>query len=204
MEEMPTGEVIVRIDRARLRKLLAMLLGCVAIMGFFAVMIVVPDMTDEPPWFVRTIGGIGFVFFGFGLAANVALLQPGASGLTIDADGIVDRTSYLSAGRVRWADISGVALASIYLQDVIVIGLHDPAQFVKRGNPLQRRLKAMNMKLVGSPVVLNLAQLDGCPEELLEILQRFQERAAMPADAPGLVPHEAAHRISHTDSSLQP
>lgn len=192
MEETPAGEVICRIDRA---KAALMVIGCVAFTAICGAMFIGLGTPTKPFWGVRTIGGIGFVFFGFCLAGSLQLLLSRAPGLFIDRKGIVDKTTYVSAGRVCWTDIRGLRLHSICGQTLVIIDLHHPGQFARRGNLLQRWLKGISMWLVGSPVSLSLASLNVRAEDLMRVLQRYFDRAMLPAEAPGFICHSLSNRI---------
>ena len=193
MEVTPTGDVVVGIKRATMKGVL-LLLGGIPLIGMCILLCVVP------PWYVQVIGGIGVVLFGFLAPANACLFFSRKSGLTIDRDGIIDRTSLLSAGRIRWEDIRGIRCGPSI--STLIVDVHDPQLFVERGNAPLRWLKAINLRMVGSPVVLNLEPLDAPALELAGVLEEFHARAMAPEQSSRRIARKSPDLIAHKPTRL--
>lgn len=96
---------------------------------------------------LRAIGLLSMAFFGWGSVVLLDLaLRPGP-GLVIDDEGIVERTSGLAAGRVRWEEIARVRLAPAGDGDVVVgLDLHHLEAHLDRLPGWRRWLVRSNVK----------------------------------------------------------
>jgi hypothetical protein len=59
----------------------------------------------------------------------------------------------------------------------LAIDVHDHAAFVARGNILQRVLRSLNTRRIGTPVSIGTVDLDIGPDELLAIVRRFFDQS---------------------------
>lgn len=102
---------------------------------------------------LRAIGLLATVFFGLCAVALVDLaLRPGP-GLVIDDEGIVERTSGMAAGRVRWEEMAAVRLVPGGDRDVVVgLDLHHLEAHMDR-LPLWRRWLVRSNVSTGWPHV---------------------------------------------------
>jgi hypothetical protein len=98
-------------------------------------------------------------------------------GLVIDRHGIIDQMSYLGVGKVRWADIRRIRRVSILGAKFVVIHLYDPGRYIKRGNILQRSLKAMTGVAIRYPVTLALPLFADPADEVMAVINRFFDLA---------------------------
>ena len=148
-------------------KLLLLSAGGVAFvaLGFF--MIPSPDME------VRLAGIAGVVFFGLcAIYAVFRLLRPSPA-LIIHSSGILDNASGLSAGFLRWEEISGIYVASIRNQRFLAITVKDVDAFLGRQSGLKAKMMKANIRLAGAPVNIPANTL---PISLEELIQKIREK----------------------------
>ena len=157
---------VIALSTAKLKFLLFASLGFVAAGIWFWLF---PEQVRRwHPDVVQVYALIAVAFFGI-CAVYVALKQrdPGP-GLVIDAEGLIDRSSGVAAGRVPWADIKGLTVHEVRGQPFLAVDVHDPQKYVARANPLMRPVVAMNMKLFGSPIQLSAVTLQIEFDELVD------------------------------------
>jgi hypothetical protein len=96
----------------------------------------------------------------------VKLRDPGP-GLVIDAEGLIDRSSGVAAGRIPWADIKGFKVHQIQSQQFLAVLVRDPERYLARANPLLRAAVRINLSQFGSPIQISAVALDIDFEDLV-------------------------------------
>lgn len=131
------------------------LLVLVATCGFFAGMSFVVAGSGNQT--LTAVGGFGLV--AFGLAATMLLgraLRPGPT-VTLDAEGITDRTTLSPTGLVRWEEVAAVRKREIGrgvgAERVLEIVLVDPERLRHRPRSPTRRLLDRYRALLKQPYV---------------------------------------------------
>jgi hypothetical protein len=169
-----TSTVVIPLSK---RKIVLLLLGSLAFVGISVWLWSIADsliLPDELHAKGAALAGVAF----FGLCGIYAVIKicDGSPGLIIDAQGIVDNSSGVSAGRIPWGEITGLKVSEIAGQRFLTIEVVNPRKYVERGDSFQRMLNAMNMKMVGSPINIssNTLQLDF--NELLSVLTQAWKR----------------------------
>lgn len=170
-------EIVIPLSKA---KVALLLFGALA---FVAVSIWIWSIADTQnrlnPLFVKGVALAGISFFGLcGLYSCIKMFD-NKPGLVIDAQGIVDNSSAVAAGRIPWDDIVGVKVYSIAGQKVLVIEVLDPQKYVERGSAFKRMLNAANTNTIGSPISITSntlqIQFDELVNILTESLARYRE-----------------------------
>lgn len=75
---------------------------------------------DEDTSFVRFIGWVGVVFFGFCTIYLLACCVPGQSYLGLEREGFVIK-SPLRLRRYRWADVASIGVEKVFGFDTVVV-----------------------------------------------------------------------------------
>ncbi|MGH8761317.1 MAG: STM3941 family protein [Burkholderiales bacterium] len=119
-------------------------------------------------------------FFGLCAVYAGAKLFDNSPGLIIDAEGLVDNSSGLSAGRIPWSDIKGVGFTTVEKQRFLTIVVHDPHKYVRRASPLMRPFVTMNMKLFGSPIQISANTLKVNFDDLMKAVTDRHARYGRP------------------------
>lgn len=73
--------------------------------------------------------------------------------LRVDAQGILDRSNMMPAGRITWEEIKSVEAITYMNQRFICLFLHDSDGYLARQSPLKRWLLSINRRLVNGAAV---------------------------------------------------
>jgi hypothetical protein len=98
------------------------------------------------------IGVLGILFFGAASVYLISELVYRRPSLRIDADGITDRATLASAGRIAWGEIGAVRIHSVLGQRFLEILPLDPGAVVARAGPVRRAVLRLN-RGVGFPAI---------------------------------------------------
>lgn len=123
------------------------------------------------PMFIRIVCGIGVPFFAAIAIMSIVQLVDSRPGLVADRQGIDDRTNFASVGRIDWVDIDGLRVTRARWNNGLVVELHEPERFARRGNVVQRLLRFG----APSPVVLGSNALDVPFDTMVQIVRRFHD-----------------------------
>ena len=130
------------------------------------------------PSYVRVVAVACVAFCGLGGVYASRKLFDSAPGLIIDAEGLVDNSSSISAGRIRWSEIKGFKVTTINRQRFLTIEVSDPDEFIRRASGLKRRLAAMNSRYFGSQVQISSNTLAIGFDELVKIITETHAKHA--------------------------
>lgn len=160
-------ETHIPLSKARIKKLLAMAVllvaGSAAILGI-----------DTLPIGLRVaISGAGIAFFGASSVIFARRLFRAHAGLSLTPEGMVDRSSALALGLVRWPDVTAIDLMTMNGVEMIIVRVTNPELYVRRGNFVQRMLNRGNMRMVGSPVFVAPIALATDSQTLRALLERY-------------------------------
>src|SRR5271168_2787791 len=72
--------------------------------------------------------------------------------LVVDADGIIDNSSWISVGRVPWSEIRGLKVLTVGKQDFLTIEIFDPEKYIQRPGYTKLLFRNQNIKRYGSPI----------------------------------------------------
>ena len=151
---------MIRYSKAKVVGLALLTLPFIAL---FAYVIVYPDRPDSryPADLMRPVGVLGVIGLVALLLYYIAKLFDREPGLVVDREGFIDRTTFISVGRVNWADVRGLRTMTRRRSKTLIVEVHDPLRFVDRGNILQRLIRAPDYWLLHlSPVRLRSVMLD--------------------------------------------
>ena len=174
----PSERVAIPFSRMKCLLILAVALLFVVACAYFATHS--EGQHRYSPMFVRIVCGIGVPFFAVIAIMSVVRLVDSRPGLVVDRQGIEDRTSFASVGRVDWADIHGLRVSRARWNSALVVELHEPERFARRGNIVQRLLRFG----APSPVVLGSNALDIPFDTMVQIVRRFHDDGKSPAKPP--------------------
>jgi len=115
--------------------------------------------------------GIGF-FALCGLYCFVKMCDR-SPGLVLDRDGIIDNSTGVAAGRVRWQEITDIRFRMMGRQRFVTIDVVDPRRFVERGGAVRRLMTRLNTTTLGSPINIATDGLAISPDELFRQIEIF-------------------------------
>jgi hypothetical protein len=138
-------------------------------------------------WFARIAGVAGVLFFGACSAFAASRLFSRAPGLVLDHEGIIDRTSFSSVGRIPWSEVVDVrairpptsvgrSLLVIRPPKFLVLDVRNPQMFIDRGGLLHRLLLRSSNSTLGSPVAITPSSVHANADELAAIIRRVIQR----------------------------
>src|SRR5882762_9854345 len=93
--------------------------------------------------------------------------------LVLDRDGIIDNSTGVAAGRVRWEEITDIRFRMMGTQRFVTIDVVDPRRFVERGGAVKRLMKRVNNATLGSPINISIVGLAISPDELFRQIEIF-------------------------------
>ena len=158
-------------------KIVLLLLGAVAFVMIGVRLWTISDsQIGYNPHYVKLAAVSCVVFFSICVVYGFFKLFDSKPGLTIGPDGIDDNSSGVSAGHVPWNEIIGIDVTTISSQRFLVFLVEEPQKYVGRGNFLQRKLNAANLKLYGSPIQISSNSLKIDFRELTELVTQYYDR----------------------------
>ena len=102
------------------------------------------------------VGLVCIILFAACLIYFVRKLFDHSPAVIIDDEGILDNSSYIAGGLIRWDDIHNIELYQLTGQKMIGIQLKDPDSYLESQQGLKRQLIKINQGMVQAPV--NIAQ----------------------------------------------
>ncbi len=148
------------------------LFAALALVGVWLFLSYASTQSFLTPWVVQVMAGVLVFVFGI-LAMND--LQKGLGnpvGLVISPEGIIDHSSNLGTGLIRWKEIRQVRIDTSRSDQHILVEVTKPKDLQKKAsNPLQQNLMNTNVKLYGTPVVIQADHLTMPARTLLSLLE---------------------------------
>jgi hypothetical protein len=117
------------------------------------------------------IGWLNIGFFGLGILLFAWQLFDRRPRITIDANGVFDRT--LGVGIIPWNEITGAYLASIHDNAFICLELSDPEFWLSKLSRAKRLVVRANKALGFAELNLNLSGVNADADEVLQLVLRM-------------------------------
>lgn len=154
-------------------KMKRLILLAVLSAGFVALGILfIAISLSEQELMLLVIGGITVVVFGFCFLYYVIVLIKREPALIISKEGIIDHSSFIGAGLVRWDDMEKIDFINFSGQIYLGIFTSDRDLIINRMEGIKRIFCRLNKGLLESQVNIPVKILD-CPmEELVEDINR--------------------------------
>lgn len=126
----------------------------------------------------RYVVGIVLLYFMQPLAFHInRLLSARTEALVIDQAGLTDYTPLLGVGFISWSEVQDVELMKRGVTSFLNVKVHNASGLLGRVSFL-KRLNAWFSSLLGfSPILINLAQTYGDPQQIMEKVR--EARAAL-------------------------
>jgi hypothetical protein len=136
--------------------------------------------SSVPALLLRGLSAAGILFCAIsGVFAARRLFDP-TPGLVLDAEGLIDHSSVIGAGRVRWDEITEIRVTKSGPQRFLTVVVDDPRKFIDRGGSLRRKVYEANHRKAGSPVNVTTRTLRIPFEELVAKTSEFYRRYGRP------------------------
>jgi hypothetical protein len=118
------------------------------------------------------IGGIAFLFFGLCMIYWVKSMIKVKPALIINGDGIIDQSTYIAPGLIKWEEIEDIDFVQFGGQTYLGIFTKDPDLIINRTNSFKSMLNKMNRGLLPSQVNIPVKILNCSAEELVEAVSK--------------------------------
>jgi hypothetical protein len=143
------------------RKILLLALGAAAFVAVGVWLYLIADhLPHRSPLFVKLMAGVCVIFFGLCGVYGARKLFDAAPGLVIDAQGILDNSSAVSAGLIPWSEVTGIKVTTLNAQRFLTIEVRDPENYIQRASGLKRLFVALNAKHFGGPIQITSNTLE--------------------------------------------
>ncbi|WP_042148720.1 STM3941 family protein [Paucisalibacillus sp. EB02] len=123
-------------------------------------------------------GALGFTFFGLCMVYYVISMFKRKPALIVNQEGIIDQSTYIGAGLVKWDEIADVDFVSFSGQTYLGIYTLDPELIVERSSSFKKMLNRMNKGLLDTQVNIPVKILDCSMDELVETIRKFWKQAS--------------------------
>jgi hypothetical protein len=141
-----------------------------------------PPQIDNPFFGNSTIiflsGLASIIFFGLIAITITKKISDNKAGFVINDEGIIDNSSGVSAGLVKWIDIQEIKQINVMNQRFLMFIVKNPQGYIDREtNIIKRKAMQMNFNSYGSPISISANALDTDFDRLHELLKsKFVEK----------------------------
>jgi hypothetical protein len=153
-----------------------MFLGAAAFVALGLSMYLNADQSRRPPLFVKAVAVVCVGVFGLVAVGTGAKLFDMSPGLIIDAEGIVDNSIGIAAGRIPWSDIKRIRTSTSEKRGFLTIEVHDPQKYIRRARWVKRVAVTQNMRFFGSPIHISVETLRIDFDDLRKAVKEFQAK----------------------------
>lgn len=135
------------------------------------------SFNDGFEFLLALLGVISILFFGLGFVFFLKNLLIRKPALILSDDGLMDQSSYIAPGFLKWEEIMEVQFYQYGGQPFLGIITSDSELIIQRSSGLKRLLNRMNKGLVKAQVSIPVNNLD-CDDETLinEITIRWEAK----------------------------
>lgn len=156
-----------------------LVISIVGVAGFAYLLFGRADSTALAP-LLRVLSTAGIVFCILSAVFAARRLFDPTPGLVLDAEGLIDNSNVLGAGRVRWDEITEIRVTKSGPQRFLTVLVDDPRKFIDRGRSMRRKIYEANYRKAGSPVNVTGRTLAIPFEELVARTSEFYRRYGRP------------------------
>lgn len=165
------NEVIIPLSKTKLVKYF---IGSLLFVFAGFLFITNPDwfIKAEDPSVIKWIGYASVIFFGACAIFISQKLFDKKPGLIIDAEGITDNSSGVSAGKILWKDVKEISMQEVMSQKFIMLKMKNPEFYLQREkNPIKKRMMELNYKLYQTPINISANGLKIGFDDLYELIK---------------------------------
>lgn len=130
------------------------------------------SIVENGPIWLGIIGVVTILFFGMCMIYYVKEIINRQPVLKVSKVGIMDRSSLIGAGEVKWEDIADIDFINYGGQVFLGVYTHDPELIINRSNGIKSMLNNLNKNLIDAQVNIPVKNLDCATEELVEVINK--------------------------------
>lgn len=131
---------------------------------------------DETLW-LGVVGVVTIIFFGLCMIYYVKEVINRKPVLTVSGEGIIDRSSFIGAGLIKWEEIADIDFINFGGQVFLGIYTHDSKLIINRTTGIKSMLNNVNKGLVDAQVNIPAKNLDCNMEELVKVINNHWAKA---------------------------
>ncbi len=121
--------------------------------------------------FIQFFGILSVLFFGFIL---ITLIQKKIFdkniGIEINTEGIIDNSSFVSIGLIKWEDIVSIEKSNVMLTNFLLIKVKNPERYIKKAKGIKSKLLRGNYNSYGTPISISSNFIDCSFSHLEDVL----------------------------------
>lgn len=121
-------------------------------------------------FFIRIVGIIGVLFFGFGSIKFIYSFFTKKYYIIISDEGIFDNSNPSSVGLIKWDDIISIQRIKIISVKFLMIKVKNPQKYINAKHKLYRKAQMNDFKLVGTPILISTNTLNYSFDKFEEII----------------------------------
>lgn len=125
----------------------------------------------------KFVAVLGLFFFGFAAFYSLSKFFDRNPALTIDPEGIIDRSSLTAVGRILWSEVASVSSIESYLQNLIIVKVSNTDEMISRQSGLKKMFMKINNKWFGSQVIISSVILKSTPKQLFALIESSFEQS---------------------------
>lgn len=172
-------EKVIALSKIKITVLTVLAFGFVAL-GVFLLSLDANELTSSRRFsnttLVHAIGIVTIVFFGLCALLLLRKLFETSPGLILNAEGLIDNSSSISAGLIPWSEITGIGEYKIHSQKFVSIFVTDPHKYADMGNALTRMTNRANIRMCGTPINISANGLKIKYQELVELIEAYSRQ----------------------------
>lgn len=162
------------------KKFSLLVVGCLIFITLSILFIIKPDdfvtFLVRNTLFIKFAGILGLLFFGFALYSMIQKkILDGNIGIIINDEGIIDNSSFVSVGLIKWEDIVSIEKSNVVSTSFLLIKVKDPKKYIDATKGIKSKLLKGNYNSYGTPISIS-ANFINCSFTQLEnvILNSFE------------------------------
>ncbi|MFD1706309.1 STM3941 family protein [Siminovitchia sediminis] len=154
-----------------------MVLLAVISLVFAALGIFITAVPFNEPLLPMILGIVVGIVFGLCFLYYICVLIKRKPAVVVTQEGIMDHSSFIGAGLVRWEEIEAIEFLSFPGQVYLGIFTLDRKLIIDRSNGMKKLFTRLNQGLLPSQVNIPLYNLACSAEELVQAIEERRERA---------------------------
>ncbi len=112
------------------------------------------------------------VLFLIMLVSSTRMLINNRPALKLTSEGIEDRISLASAGKIKWQDIKSVKLEHYLNSEQILISIKEPQKLIESLPYFKRKMVNQQFIDTGAVIVINPKMIKGKPKDIVQKIKR--------------------------------
>ena len=149
--------------------------GRMIVLGLFCLpfilvglLFVLLPIVEDASLMIAIFGAFILLFLGFCLVFYIKAIFKPKPGLKITNEGIVDQSSYLGFGLLKWEEIESVKMVKFSGQSFLGVYTYDKELIINRSGGLKRLLNNMNRGLIDTQANITVKNLAYPTNDLLD------------------------------------